>query len=90
MINDLGLSGRNTLLMIKTINGQFSSNSTALEGLPVASISEDNNEWLSVPRTLIKPDTPVNSHDITKPSQLRKWKYLENVMNQLTLVIMFL
>ena len=50
----------------------------ALKGLQVASISEDNNEWLPLPRTFTRPD------DITKPSQLRRWKHLENVMNQLT------
>ena len=30
---DLGIDGRNTSLTIKTINGEFTSNSTALEGL---------------------------------------------------------
>ena len=32
--------------------GEFTSNSTALEGLKVASISEDKNEWLPHPITL--------------------------------------
>ena len=67
--------------MIKTINGQFTSNSTALKGLKVGSISEDNNEWLPLQRTFPRPDLPVDKDDITKPSQLKK--YLENVMNQL-------
>ena len=44
LANDLGISGRKTSLTIKTLNGEFSSNSTALEGLKVASISEDNSE----------------------------------------------
>ena len=65
LTNDLGISRRKTLLTIKTINGEFSSNSTALEGLEVASISEDNIEWLSLPRTFTRPDLPVDSDDIT-------------------------
>ena len=69
-------------LMIKTINGEFTNNSTASEHLEVPSISEDDNEWLSMPRTFTRPDLPGNN--ITKRSHLRRWKYLENVMNQLT------
>ena len=52
--------------------GEFTSNSTALEGLKVASISEDKNEWLLHPITFIKADLPVDNDNITKPSQLRK------------------
>ena len=75
---------KKNLLMIKTINGEFTSNSTALGGLEIASVSEDNNDWLSLPRTFIIPNLPVDNDNVTKPPQLRNWKYLENVMNQLT------
>ena len=84
LANGLGLSGRKTSLTIKTLNGEFISNSTALEGLKVANISEDNSECLPFPRTLTRPYLPVDDDDITKPSQLRKCKYRENVTNQLT------
>ena len=66
------------------MKGEFISNSTALEGFKVASISEGNKEWLPLPRTFPRADLPVDNDDISKPSQLRKWKYLENVINQLT------
>ena len=84
LASDLAISGRKTSLTVKTLNGEFISNSTALEGLKVASISEGNKEWLPLPRTFTRADAPVDNDDITKPSQLRKWKYLENVINQLT------
>ena len=84
LANDLGISGRKTSLTIKTLNGEFSSNSTALEGLKVASINEGNSEWLPLPRTFTRSDLPVGNDDITKPSQLRKWKYLEKITDQLT------
>ena len=35
-------------------------------------------------RTFTRPDLLVDNDDITKPSHLRKWKYLENVTDQLT------
>ena len=84
LASDLAISGRKTSLTIKTLNGEFISNSTALEGLKVASISEGNKEWLPLLRTFTRADLPVDNDDITKPYQLRKWKYLENVINQLT------
>ena len=84
LASDLAISGRKTSITIKTLNGEFISNLTALEGLKVASISEANKEWLPLPRTFTRADAPVDNDDITKPSQLRKWKYLENVINQLT------
>ena len=83
LANELGISGRKTSLTIKTLNGEFTSNSTAIEGLKVASISKDNSEWLPLPRTFTRPNLPVNNNDITKPFHLRKWKYLENVADQL-------
>ena len=85
LANDLAISGRTTSLTIKRLNGEFTSNSIALEGLKVASISGDNSEWLPLPRTFTRPDVPVDNDDITKPFQLRKWKQLENVTDKLTL-----
>ena len=46
--------------------------------------NKDNSEWLSLPRSFTRPDLPDDNDDITKPSHLRKWKYLENVIDQLT------
>ena len=51
LASDLAISGRKTSLTIKALNGEFISNSTALEGLKVVSISEGSKEWLPLPRT---------------------------------------
>lgn len=51
--------------------------------LEVTNINEDNNEQLPLPRRFIRPDLPGNNEDIKTPSQLKKRKYLKNVMNQL-------
>ena len=83
LANDLGISGRNTSLTIKTLNGELTNKSTAIDGLKVASISEDNSQWLFLPRTFTRPDLTFDNDDITKPSHLRKCKYLENVTDQL-------
>ena len=59
LASDLAIFGRKTSLTIKTLNGEFISNSAALEGLKVASISEGNKEWLPLPRTFTRADFPV-------------------------------
>ena len=84
LAKDLGIFGRKASLTIKTLNGKFTSNSTAIKGLKVDSISEDNSEWLPLPRTFTRPDLPVDNDDIKKPSQFKKWKYLENAKDQQT------
>ena len=43
LANDLGIFERKASLTIKALNGDFTSNSTAIEGLKVASNSEDNS-----------------------------------------------
>ena len=68
LANDLGISGRKTSLTMKTLNGKFTSNSTSIK----RSQSCKHQCYLPV------------DNDITKSSQLRKWKYLENVTDQLT------
>ena len=72
LTNDLGISGRKTSLTMKTLNRGFSSNSRALAGFKVTSISEANNEWLLFPRTFSRPYLAVDNDDITKSSQCRK------------------
>ena len=44
LVFDFEISGRKTSLTIKTIDGEFTSNSTALEGFPGDSISRNNSE----------------------------------------------
>ena len=68
LASDLAISGRKTSLTIKTLNEEFISNSTALDGLKVASVSEGNKEWSPLPRTFTRADLPVDNDDIIKPS----------------------
>ena len=36
-----------------------------------------------MPTTFTRDELPVDNDDITKPGQLKQWKYLESVVNQL-------
>ena len=84
LTNFLEISRRNTSFTINTINEEFTSNPKALGAIAVASISKNKNAWMFLMRTFTIPEASVNNGDITKPFQLRKWKYLENAVSRLT------
>ena len=79
----LRIPGRETSVTIKTINGKIKSPSKAIDGLQVSGINDDKSQWVPLPTTLTRAELPVDNDDITKPGQLKQWKYLESVINQL-------
>ena len=80
-----GTSGRKTSTAIKTINGEHTSSSIQIEDLQVANINNLEGGWIDLPKTYTKPDLPIDNADITQPSQLKQWKYLDHITNQLNL-----
>ena len=81
----LHIPGRETSVTIKTINGKIKSPSKAIDGLQVSGINDDKSQWVPLPTTFTRADLPVDNDDITKPGQLKQWKYLGLVINQLNL-----
>ena len=79
----LCIPGRETSVTIKTINSGFKILSKAIDGLQVSGINDDKNLWVSLPTTFTTDELPVDNDVITKPGQLKQWKYLEAVANQL-------
>ena len=51
--------------------------------LQVSGINDDKNQWVPLPTTFTRDELPVDNDDISKPGQLKQWKYLEPVVNQL-------
>ena len=83
LTQDLGASGRKTSITVKTLNGEHTSTSMVIEGLQVAQVDDTLNKWLTLPRTFAKSELPVDSDDVTNPCELKKWKYLDHIINQL-------
>ena len=55
------------------------------EDLQIANINNVEGEWIDLPKTYTKSDLPVDNADITLPSQLKQWEYLDPITNQLNL-----
>ena len=81
----VGTSETKTSITIKAINGEHTSSSMAIEDLQVADINNVEGGWIDLPKTYTKPDLPVDNADITQPSQLKQWKYLDHTTSQLNL-----
>ena len=61
------------------------NSSVTTEDLQIANINNVEGEWIDLPKTYTKPDLPVDNADITLPSQLKQWKYLDHITHQLNL-----
>ena len=54
IISVLGINGVSTTIAVKTMSGEVSQETTAVEGLQVASSSLEDMKWISLPRTFTK------------------------------------
>ena len=79
----LCIPGGETSVTIKTINSKFKSPSKAIDGLQVSGINDAQNLWVPLSTTFTRDEIPVDNDDIIEPGQLKQWKYLEAVVNQL-------
>ena len=78
----IGISGRTTSLRIKTINGGISG-LMAVEDIQVVNINKATNGWINLPATFTRPKLTINNKDVAQPSQLKQWKDLGHIKNQL-------
>ena len=81
----LSIPGRETLVTIKTINGEFKSLLIEIDKLQVSGVNDDKNQWVHLPPTFTINEIPVDNDGINKRGQLRQWKCLEPVVNQLNI-----
>ena len=67
------------------INGELKIPSKVIDGLQTSGVNDDINQWVPLPTAFARDELPVDNDDITEPGQLKQWKYLEPVVNQLNL-----
>ena len=84
LLRDLGVNGQNKSITIKTINGEVKNKTTLVEKLKVSSSRDEDSELIDLPKTFTKRYLPVDQDDITTPSKLKQWKYLEGIMDKIS------
>ena len=83
IISALGTEGVSTTITVKTLRGDASQETNAVEGLLVASSSLEDMKWISLPRTFTKNELPVDCEEIATPSKIKKWRYLDQIAKEI-------
>ena len=83
MLKSFGIKGRKTSINIKTLNGEVTNKSSVINGLKVASSRSSSEDWLELPDTYTKKYLPVGKEDVATTSKLKKWGYLERILDKI-------
>ena len=87
LLNELQIFGKETTFTVKTINGEATELTRVVAGLKVANGGRKTHRkerWIILQKTYARKDLLVES-DVVKPSQIAKWKYLEQIKDELNL-----
>ena len=81
-IKKLGIQGIKTTLKLKTLHGERSASTFAIEGIKVTRMHGETG-WLSLPKLYSRREIPVNKAEIATPTKIREWKYLQPISNEI-------
>ena len=85
LLKKLKIGGRATSISIKTLNGENTFQSHAVDGLQVCSSNAKSKKiWLNLPTTYTQNQLPVDTNEVAMPEKLEKWKYLEPILGEIT------
>ena len=79
VIQRLSITGKQTTLTIKTINGEKEQKSEVFNGIQVRS-QEADKSWINLSKSYAQKELPVDESDIITPQQREKWRYLADVV----------
>ena len=71
IIEALGITGADTRVTMKTLNGQISQMTTVVRNLKVAGLL-GKRKWIKLPRTYTKQELPVDEQEIATPKKCEK------------------
>ena len=85
LLKKLKIGGRATSISIKTLNGENTFQSHAVDCLQVCSSNAKSKEiWLNLPTTYTQNQLPVDTNEVATPKKLEKWKYLEPILGEIS------
>ena len=86
LLQRLNISGVETSISIKTLNGNQNVKSQLTDGLLVSKQTVSKNDkvqWLKLPKVFSRKEIPVDQAEIATPEKLTKWKYLNCVAEKI-------
>ena len=83
IVSALGLEGLSTTIAVKTLSGETSEETKAVDGLQVASSSFKDGRWISLPRAFTRNEFPVDCEEIATPGKIKKCEYLDEIAKEI-------
>ena len=81
----MGKDGTPTSITIKTLNGDVTNTSIAVEGLKVcADAASGKNRCLKIPKAFSRDELQVDAEDIATPEKIAKWEYLDEILHEIS------
>ena len=84
LVKNLRIKGNKTSVSVKTLTGERTHTSFAVDGLKVSRTSGLDAEWINIPKAYTKVDIPVDSSEIATPEKMKKWKYLQEISEEIS------
>ena len=81
-IKKLGIQGIKTTLKLKTLHGERSESTFAIEGVRVIGMHGDRG-WLALPKLSFRREIPVDKEEIATPKKIRELEYLQPISNEI-------
>ena len=80
MTEALGITGAETRVTVKTLNGEISQMTTVVENLKVVG-SLGKPKWIKLPRAYTEQELTVDEQEIATPKKVKRLNYLERIAN---------
>ena len=79
----LKVSGIQTSVTIKTLNGDYKHSTIAVDGLEVTNVDEEKGEWMKLPRVFSQDHLPAESNEIATGDNIQKLEYLHKIISKM-------
>ena len=79
----LGKKDHKASVSVKTLTGEETYTSFAVDRLQVSRTQGLDAEWINIPKTCTKDDLPVDSSEIAT-QEIKKWKYLQDIAEEIS------
>ena len=82
VVKKLGIQGIKTTFKLKTLHGERSESTFAIEGVKVTGIHGDSS-WLALPKQYSRREIQVDKEEIATLTNIREWEYLQPISNEI-------
>ena len=84
LLKRFGIKGNRTSIPTKAPNSEVNNKSSVISGLKVASSRNSSVDRLELPDAYTKKYLPVGKENVSTPSKLKLWGYLEGILDKIS------